>query len=81
MNQLSPAQIRMLRQSRGMGQKDAAAKMNITPQRYAQLESHKKDLPNETLLRILKALGYTMASAIKYLDAIPPHARVATTKK
>lgn len=41
MDQLTNEQIRLLRQSRGMGQKEVAARMeNISKQRYSELENH-----------------------------------------
>lgn len=72
MNQLTNEQIRLLRQSRGMGQKEVAARMeNISKQRYSELENH-GDLQPATLERILKASGFTFESAKKFLDALPP---------
>lgn len=72
MNSLTATQIRLLRLSRGMGQKDVADKMKITVQRYSQLENHKKGLLPATQEKILKALGYTLEMAINYLNSIPP---------
>jgi transcriptional regulator with XRE-family HTH domain len=71
MNKLTSQQIRFLRQSRSMGQKQVAIIMGIKPQRYCQLENH-DDLKPPALERILKALGYTFESAKKFLDALPP---------
>lgn len=71
MNQLTNEQIRLLRQSRGMGQKEVAARMeNISKQRYSELENHGALQP-ATLERILKALGFTFETAKKFLDALP----------
>jgi transcriptional regulator with XRE-family HTH domain len=71
MSQLTSQQIRFLRQSRGMGQKEVAAIMGIKKQRYCELENH-GDLKPPALERILKALGYTFESAKKFLEALPP---------
>lgn len=77
MNQLTSLQIRLLRSSRQMKQEDVAHKMGITKQRYSELENH-KGLREERIMEILKVLGYTLETAAKYLEAIPPPANVAT---
>ena len=54
-----------------MKQEEVAKKMGITKQRYSELENH-KTLRQERIIEILKILGYTMETARKYLDNIPP---------
>lgn len=71
MNSFSTLQIRLLRQSRQMKQEEVACKMNITKQRYSELENHKSLRP-ERVEEILKILGYTPETAVKYLESIPP---------
>lgn len=48
--------------------------MGITKQRYSELENQKA-LRQERICEILKVLGYTMETARKYLDNIPPQLR------
>lgn len=64
-------EIRLLRASRNMKQSEVAKKMDISPQRYSDLENQ-SDLKQGSINRILKVLGYTMESARRYLDNIPP---------
>ncbi len=71
---LTPDEIRLLRHSRNMKQLEVAQKMGITRQRYSELENH-DHLNPERLNEILKTLGYTMETARKYLDSIPPPAK------
>ena len=68
---LSSNEIRLLRHSRQVKQEDVARKMGITKQRYSELENH-KDLRTERVSEILAMLGYTMETARKFLDNIPP---------
>lgn len=67
----SSNEIRLLRHSRQIKQEDIARKMNITKQRYSELENH-QSLRRERIDEIIKNLGYTIESARKYLDSIPP---------
>lgn len=71
---ITPDEIRLLRQSRLLKQRIIARKMNISKQRYSELENH-NNLRPERLNEILKALGYTLETARKYLDSIPPPAK------
>ena len=63
--------IRLLRVTRQMKQETIAKKMNISKQRYSKLENH-GNLRPERVEEILMVLGYTVESAKKYLDSIPP---------
>jgi transcriptional regulator with XRE-family HTH domain len=73
---LTSDEIRFLRQFRRMGQKEVAAKMDISTERYCQLENH-GNLQPPALERILKALNFTFESAKKFLDALPPPTNLA----
>lgn len=64
-------EIRLLRTSRQMMQKEAASKMGITKQRYSELENHPR-LAQERINEILTVLGYTPETARSYLESIPP---------
>jgi transcriptional regulator with XRE-family HTH domain len=74
MSKFSSTQLRLLRFSRQMKQEYIAFKMGISKQRYSELENH-KNLRPERVVEILKILGYTVDSATKYLDSIPPPPR------
>ena len=63
--------IRLLRLSRQMKQEEVARKMGITIQRYSQLENH-PNLKIEREEEIIVMLGYTICTAKKYLESIPP---------
>lgn len=67
----TPTEIRLLRLVRQIKQEDIARKMGITKQRYSELEKNKTIRP-ERINEILRILGYTMETARKYLDNIPP---------
>jgi transcriptional regulator with XRE-family HTH domain len=54
-----------------MKQEEVARKMGIKKQRYSQLENH-PNLRKEREEQILTVLGYTMYTAKKYLESIPP---------
>jgi len=62
--------LRLLRQSRHVKQKTIAAKMNISIQRYSELENN-EDRPEKRTIEILTTLGYTIESALKLLESIP----------
>jgi len=53
-----------------MKQNEVARKMGITVQRYSQLENH-RNLSLKRVNEILIALGYTVATAEKYIESIP----------
>jgi transcriptional regulator with XRE-family HTH domain len=74
MSQFSSEQIKMLRHSRHLKQEQVAFNMGITKQRNSELENH-KNLRPERVVEILKILGYTMDSATKFLESIPPHSQ------
>ena len=65
-------EIRQLRLSRQIKQEFIAKKMNITKQRYSNLENH-KNLREERVSEILAILGYTRETARNYLDNIPTY--------
>ncbi|OQY93582.1 MAG: hypothetical protein B6D37_10835 [Sphingobacteriales bacterium UTBCD1] len=67
----TPHEIRLLRASRQMKQSEVAQKLEITKQRYSELENC-NHLRKERLDEILKALGYTLETARRYLNSIPP---------
>lgn len=71
MHQFTNEQIRLLRLSRQMKQERVARKLGITKQRYSELENHPR-LQANRIEEILKVLGYTADTAIKFLDALPP---------
>lgn len=75
MHQFTSEQIRLLRLSRQMKQEQVARKLGITKQRYSELENHPRLQPNR-IEEILKVLGYTTETAIKFLDALPPPTEV-----
>ena len=55
-----------------MKQLEVAKKMeNVSVQRYSELENH-GNLSEIQVTRLLKALGFTIASARKFLDSLPP---------
>lgn len=64
-------ELRLLRHSRHIKQEQIARKMNIKKQRYSQLENN-ENLRQERMIEILRILGFTMETARKYLDSIPP---------
>ncbi len=68
---LTSDEIRILRHSRCLVQKQIADKMGIKKQTYCDLENH-GNLQPAALQRVLNALGFTFESARKYLDALPP---------
>jgi transcriptional regulator with XRE-family HTH domain len=68
---LTSQEIRLLRTSRQIKQETIAKCMNITKQRYSELEK-KGNLRAERLNEILTILGYTPETAQKYLQSIPP---------
>ena len=72
MKLFSGNEIRLLRQSRQMKQEEIASKMQITKQRYSQLENH-KSLSIERVIQILATLGYTVETAEIYIDSVPPY--------
>ena len=63
-------ELRILRQLRNMQQKNVASKLKISPQRYSVLENN-DDRPIERTNEILRAIGFTEATARKFLDSIP----------
>lgn len=67
--------IRLLRTSRQMMQKEVAKKMGISNQRYSELENHNRLRP-ERVKQILTVLGFSLETARKYLDSIPPKANM-----
>jgi transcriptional regulator with XRE-family HTH domain len=71
MHTFTSEQIRILRLSRHMKQEQVARKMKISKQRYSELENHPRLRPIR-VAEILKALGYSVDSAIQFLNAIPP---------
>ena len=55
-----------------MKQQEVAKKMDgISVQRYSELENH-GDLSETQITRMLKAIGYTIETARKFLDGLPP---------
>lgn len=68
---LTSNELQLLRHSRQIKQEEIAKKMGISKQRYSELENH-KELRQERIIEILRILGYTMETARKYLDNIPP---------
>lgn len=65
-------EVRVLRTSRNMKQQEVAKKMDgISVQRYSELENH-GDLSETQITRMLKAIGYTIETARKFLDGLPP---------
>jgi transcriptional regulator with XRE-family HTH domain len=72
-------ELRLLRASRRMKQPELAKKMNISTQRFSQLENN-DDLTSERINEILAALGYTKETARKYLDSIPPPPKLRIVK-
>jgi transcriptional regulator with XRE-family HTH domain len=68
----TPNDIRLLRMTRQIKQETIAKKMNITKQRYSELENN-GNLRLERITEILTILGYTIEDAKKYLESIPPH--------
>ena len=67
---ISSYQIRLLRQARNMKQEQVAALLCISYQRYSQLENS-KNLSSNRIEEIIKALGYTLQTALDFLNAIP----------
>lgn len=69
-------EIRILRTSRNMKQQEVAKKMDdISVQRYSELENH-ANLSESQVTRLLKAMGYTIETARKFLDGLPPPQRM-----
>lgn len=71
MKKFTADEIWLLRQSRGMKQKEVARKMNISIQRYSELKNN-NNRPDNRTIEILAALNYTPETARKFLDNIPP---------
>ncbi len=62
--------LRLLRHSRGLKQKQAAKKMGISTQRYSELENN-DNRPETRTIEILAILGYTIDAALKFLESVP----------
>ena len=63
-------ELRILRQSRNMQQKDVAWKMKISVKRYPSLENN-EERPNERTNEILRALSLMEKTARAFWDSIP----------
>jgi transcriptional regulator with XRE-family HTH domain len=63
-------ELRMLRQSRNMQQKNVACKMKISLQRYSILEND-DDRPVKRTIEILQILDFNERTAREFLDLIP----------
>ena len=75
MNKFTADELRLLRNSRNLKQKEVARKMNISAQRYSELKSN-EERPESRTLEILAALNYTAEAARKFLDTIPPQLKM-----
>lgn len=64
-------EIRLLRLSRGIKQEVVAKRMRITKQRYSQLENY-GNLSETRINQIITALGYTVETAQKFKESVPP---------
>ena len=67
-------QLRLLRQSRGLMQKEMADSMEIAQQRLSALEKSKRKITDHSAEKALKALKLTKEEAARFLNNRPPSA-------
>ena len=68
---LTGVQLRLLRQARGLMQKELAGRMNIAQQRLSILEKSKNSISDTCARKALNALKFTKKEAMKFLNNIP----------
>lgn len=71
---LTGIQLRLLRQTKSLMQKELADKMNIAQQRLSALEKTKKKITDHCTSKVLTALKFTKDEAIRLLNNLPPSA-------
>ena len=72
---LTGKQLRLLRQSSGLMQKQLADKMDIAQQRLSALEKKVNKISDSCVDKALKVLNFTREDANRFLNNLPVPAR------
>jgi transcriptional regulator with XRE-family HTH domain len=71
---LTGKQLRLLRQARGLMQKELADRMEIAQQRLSALEKTKRKITEQSAIKALTALSFSNEEAFLFLNTLPQSA-------